>query len=162
MRLAIALGGTPNRYAALVRGAVSATMLSPPFDYKAEGDGMKRMGNAFDAFEGVGVLYVVDGNWAAANADLLAGFLRAAAKAEKFLYDPANKPKAVDILVKTTKSPPDDIAKNYDSFYGTDHINSPDLELTDRALQPWLDMRGSAEKPAQYIDQTYWKRALGK
>src|SRR5208282_589201 len=87
----IALGGTPNRYAALVRGAVSATMLSPPFDYKAEADGMRRMGNAFEAFEGVGVLYVVDGNWAAANADLVVAFLRAAAKAEKFLYDPANK-----------------------------------------------------------------------
>ena len=158
----IALGGTPNRYAALVRGAVSATMLSPPFDYKAEGDGMRRMGSAFEAFEGVGVMYVVDGNWAKANADLLTGFLRAAARAEKFLYDPANKSKAVDILVKTTKGAPDDIAKSYNSFYPNDRINSPDLELTDRLLQPWLDMRGSSEKPAHYIDDTYWKRALGK
>jgi len=158
----IALGGSPNRYAALVRGAVSATMLSPPFDFKAEADGMRRMGNAFDAFEGVGVLYVVDGKWAAANADAVTGFLRAAAKAEKFLYNPANRAKAVEILVKYTKSPPDDIAKSYDSFYPKDRINSPDLELTGRLLQPWLDLRGSAEKPERYIDPTYWKRALGK
>jgi len=158
----IALGGTPNRYAALVRGAVSATMLSPPFDYKAEGDGMKRMGNAFDAFEGVGVIFVVDDKWANANADALAGFLRAAAKASKFLYDPANKQKAVEILVKYTKSPPEDIAKSYDSFYGKDHIMSPNLELTDKLLQPWLDLRGSKEKPERYIDPTYLKRAVGK
>ncbi len=158
----IALGGTPNRYAALVRGAVSATMLSPPFDYKAEGDGMKRMGNAFDAFEGVGVIFVVDDKWAKANADALAGFLRAAAKAQKFLYDANNKQKAVDILVKYTKSPPADIAKSFDSFYGKDRIMSPDLELTDRLLQPWLDLRGSSEKPERYIDLTYWKRAVGK
>jgi NitT/TauT family transport system substrate-binding protein len=158
----IALGGSPNRYAALVRGAVSATMLSPPFDYKAEAEGMKRMGNAFDAFPGVGVLFVVDDKWAKANADALTAFLRATAKAEKFLYDPNNKQKAVEILVKYTKSPPEDIAKSYDSFYPNDHINSPDLHLADAQLQPWLDLHGSAEKPSRYIDLTYWKRALGQ
>ena len=39
---------------------------------------------------------------------------------------------------------------------------SPDLELTDKLLQPWLDLRGSSEKPSRYIDLTYWKRALGR
>ena len=158
----IALGGTPNRYAALVRGAVSATMLSPPFDFKAEGDGMKRMGNAFDAFEGVGVVFVVDDNWAKANAAAVTGFLRGAAKASKFLYDPANKQKAVDILVKYTKSPPEDIAKSYDSFYGKDHIMSRDLNLSEAALQPWMDLRSSAEKPVRYIDLSYLKNAASK
>jgi len=78
------------------------------------------------------------------------------------LYDPTNKGKAVEILVKYTKSPPDDIAKSYDSFYGADKIMSQDLELTEKALQPWLDLRGSSEKPARYIDLSYWKRALGR
>jgi ABC-type nitrate/sulfonate/bicarbonate transport system substrate-binding protein len=158
----VALGGSPNRYAALVRGAVSATMLSPPFDYKAVAEGMKRMGNAFDAFDGVGVVFVVPQAWAKANADTLVAFLRAAAKAQKLLYDPGSKQKAVEIMVKYTKSPPGDIAKSYDSFYGTDKIMSPELMLTDKLLQPWLDLRGSKEKPERYIDQSYWKRALGK
>jgi ABC-type nitrate/sulfonate/bicarbonate transport system substrate-binding protein len=158
----VALGGSPNRYAALVRGAVSATMLSPPYDYKAQADGMTRLGNAFEAFGGVGVAYAVSNAWAKANADTLVRFLRASAKAEKFLYDPKNKAKAVEILVKYTKSPADDIAKSYDSFYVTDKIMSPDLELTDKLLQPWLDLRGSSEKAARYIDLSYWKRALGR
>jgi NitT/TauT family transport system substrate-binding protein len=158
----IALGGSPNRYAALVRGAVSATMLSPPFDFKAEAEGMKRMGNAFDAFDGVGVVFVVDDKWAKANADAVVGFLRAAAKAEKFLYDPSHKDKAVEILVKYTKSPPADIAKSYDSFYGKDRINSPNLELTDRLLQPWLDLRGGPKKASDYTDLSYWTRAVGQ
>jgi NitT/TauT family transport system substrate-binding protein len=158
----VALGGSPNRYAALVRGAVSATMLSPPFDYKAEAEGMKRMGNAFDAFDGVGVVFVVDDKWAKANADALTGFLRAAAKAEQFLYDPNNKQKAVEILVKYTKSPAEDIAKSYDSFYPKNRIMSPDFMLTGTQLQPWLDLRASSEKPGRYIDLTYLNRALGK
>lgn len=158
----VALGGSPNRYAALVRGAVAATMLSPPFDFKAEADGMKRMGSAFDAFEGDGVLFVVPNAWAKANADALVGFLRAAHKAEKFLYDTANRQKAVDIMVKYTRSPPEDIGKSYDSFYGKDKIMSVDFELTDKLLQPWLDLRGSKETPERYIDLTYLKRALGQ
>jgi ABC-type nitrate/sulfonate/bicarbonate transport system substrate-binding protein len=158
----IALGGSPNRYAALVRGAVSATMLSPPFDYKAMADGMTRMGSAFEAFEGVGVMFVVPEVWAKANADALVAFLRAAGKAEKFLYDPANKQKAVDILVKITKSPAGDIAKSYDSFYGTDKVMSPDYKLTGKMLQPWLDLRGSKEKPERYIDMSYRDRAFGQ
>ena len=158
----IALGGSPNRYAALVRGAVSATMLSPPYDYKAEDDGMTRMGNAFDAFAGVGVVFVAEDKWAKANAPAVVGFLRAAAKAEKFLYDANNKQKAVDILVKYTKSPPADIAKSYDSFYRSDRINSPNLALSEPMLQPWLDLRGSSKKPADYFDLSYWQRAVGK
>jgi NitT/TauT family transport system substrate-binding protein len=158
----IALGGSPNRYAALVRGAVSATMLSPPFDFKAEAQGMKRMGNAFDAFDGVGVIFVVDDKWAKANDAALVGFLRAAAKAEKFLYDPSHKDKAVEILVKYTKSPAEDIAKSYDSFYGKDRINSPNLELTDALLEPWFKLRDNPKKPSDYTDLSYWKRAVGQ
>jgi len=158
----IALGGTPNRFAALVRGAVSATMLSPPFDFKAEAEGMKRFGTAFEAFEGAGVVFTAQTKWAENNADLVTRFLRAAAKAQRLFYDPNNKAKAVDILVKYTHQPAADIAKNYDAVYGPNQIMSHDLELTDKLLQPWLDLRGSSEKPARFIDLTYWKRALDR
>jgi len=156
----IALGGSPNRYAALTRGAVSATMLSPPFDFKAERDGMRRLGNAFEAFDGVGVVFAVENAWAKANADALTGFLRAANKAQRFLYDPANKEQAVAIMVKYTRSAPEDMARSYDSFYGVDRIMSQSFELTDRLIQPWLDLRGSLQKPSRYIDLTYWRRAF--
>jgi ABC-type nitrate/sulfonate/bicarbonate transport system substrate-binding protein len=123
---------------------------------------MKRMGNGFDAFEGAGVVIAVRNDWAKANADMVVSFLRAAAKAQRFLYDPANKERAVDIMVKYTHSPREDMAKSYDSFYGTDKIMSPTLEITERGLQSWLDLRGSNEKPGRYIDASYWKRAAGR
>lgn len=158
----IALGGTPNRFAALVRGAVAGTMLSPPFDFRAEAEGMKRMGTALEAFEGLGVAFVAQDTWAKANADAVVGFLRAAAKAQRYFYNPSNKSKAVEILVKHTRLPAADIARNYDTFYGADRIMSPDLELTDKMFQPWLDLRNSSEKPDRFIDRSYWKRALGR
>jgi ABC-type nitrate/sulfonate/bicarbonate transport system substrate-binding protein len=158
----IALGGSPNRYAALVRGAVAATMLSPPFDYKAETDGMKRLGDAFEVFRGVGVVLAASDGWAKAHADALTAFLRADLKAQRFLYDPKNKEQAVAIMMKVTKSPHEDIARSYDIYYGPSKVMAPDLELTEAAIQPWLDLRGSKEKPARYMDLSYWKRALGR
>jgi ABC-type nitrate/sulfonate/bicarbonate transport system substrate-binding protein len=157
----IALGGSPNRFAALVRGAVAATMLSPPFDYKAQTEGMRRMGDAFDAFDGAGVMVTVRTDWGKANADSLVGFLRAEAMAQHYLYDPKNEERAVDIMVKYARSPREDMVRSYKQYYGTDRIMSPNLELTDRSLQPWLDLRGSTEKPSRYMDTSYWKRALG-
>ena len=158
----IALGGTPNRFAALVRGAVSATMLSPPFDFKAEAEGMKRFGTAFEAFEGAGVVFAAQTKWAENNADSVVRFLRAAAKAQRLFYDPSNKAKVVEILAKQTRLPAAEIEKNYDAVYGPNQIMSRNLELTDKLLQPWLDLRGSSQKPARFVDLTYWKRALGR
>jgi ABC-type nitrate/sulfonate/bicarbonate transport system substrate-binding protein len=158
----IALGGSPNRYAALVRGAVAATMLSPPFDLKAQNDGMKKMGDAFEAFRGVGVVLAVREPWAKAHADALVAFLRADLKAERFLYDPKNKAEAVRIMAKVTKTPPEDVAKTYEAYYGPGKVMAPELELTEAGLKPWLDLRGSSENPARYMDLSYWRRALGR
>ena len=64
----IALGGSPNRYAALVRGAVVSHNAQPAIRLQGLADGMKRMGGAFEAFEGVGVvMFVVPNAWAKAN-----------------------------------------------------------------------------------------------
>jgi ABC-type nitrate/sulfonate/bicarbonate transport system substrate-binding protein len=65
---------------------------------------MRRLGNAFDAFDGVGIVFAVQNAWAKAHAEALVGFLRAAAKAQKFLYDRNNKDRAVEILVKYARS----------------------------------------------------------
>lgn len=36
-------GATPNRFAALTSGAVSATVLAQPFDLRASGDGYNKL-----------------------------------------------------------------------------------------------------------------------
>jgi ABC-type nitrate/sulfonate/bicarbonate transport system substrate-binding protein len=123
---------------------------------------MKRFGTAFEAFEGAGVVFAAQTKWAENNADLVVRFLRAAAKAQRLFYDPSNKAKAVEILAKQTRLPGAEIEKNYDAVYGPNEIMSRNLELTDKLLQPWLDLRGSSQKPARFVDLTYWKRALGR
>ena len=137
-------------------------MLSPPFDFKAQAEGMNRLGTALEAFDGPGVAFVAQDSWAKATRIWSSGFCGRWPRPSVTSINPKNKNKAVEILVKYTRQPADDISKNYDAFYGADQIMSPDLDLTDKMFQPWLDLRNSSEKPARFIDRSYWKRALGR
>lgn len=156
----VALGGTPNRYAALTKGAISATLLSPPADFKAEAQGMRKLGAAFEAFDGPQVVFTVQRAWAKANADTLVGFLRAAAKGMRWLYDPKNREAAADVLVKAIGGDREDALKTYDGYLGSDQIMARDLEITPAGIQAYLDLKGSKESPEKYLDLTYLKAAL--
>ncbi|HLQ26950.1 MAG TPA: ABC transporter substrate-binding protein, partial [Acidiferrobacterales bacterium] len=84
----IQLGGTPNRYAALHKGAVQATLLAQPADFKAESEGMRRLGSVDQAFEGPAIVYVARKDWVKANGDKVVRFLRGAMQGAQWLYDP--------------------------------------------------------------------------
>ncbi|MDB5569857.1 MAG: ABC-type nitrate/sulfonate/bicarbonate transport system periplasmic component-like protein [Hyphomicrobiales bacterium] len=154
----IALGGTPNRYAALTRGAVAGTLLSAPADFKAVEQGMRKMGQAYEAFPGPQVVFTVQKDWAAKNADAVVSFLRATNKAMGMLYDKANRDKAADILVKAIGGTKDEALQSYDLFFG-EEIMARNLDLTREGVKAHLDLRGSSEDPDKYYDLTYLKRA---
>ena len=99
----VTTGGTPNRYAALKTGAIAATMLSQPVDFLAESEGMRILGHAFEVFDGPLVSIAVQNKWAKANSDTLVSFLRATVKGSRWLHDPANKQKAMSLLMAATK-----------------------------------------------------------
>jgi ABC-type nitrate/sulfonate/bicarbonate transport system substrate-binding protein len=158
----IALGGTPNRFAALTNGAVAGTLLSPPLDYRAASLGMRKLGYAFEAFDGPQVVYTVQKAWAQKNEDTLVRFLRAAARGMAFLYDPANREASADILVKTIGGTKEDALKNYDDWMGSNKVMAENLRITPQGLQAFLDLRGSKEDPAKFLDLSYLEKALAK
>ncbi|MFG1403340.1 ABC transporter substrate-binding protein [Xanthobacter sediminis] len=148
----VALGATPNRFAALQNGAVAAALLSQPIDFKAVAEGKVKLGDTADAFTGPYIVFAATGAWLKAQPDTAARFLRAARRGAQWLYDPNNKERAVDILVKAIKSTPEDAAKTYDFYFGPDRVISPDLALTAADLAPYLDIRRSTDDPARYVD----------
>src|SRR5262249_1270545 len=97
---AIQLGGTPNRYAALTRGAVQGTVLAQPQDIQAAQDGMRSLGSVSETFEGPAIVFAVRRSWAKQHGDVLTRFLRAAVRGMEWVHDPKNKPEAVALLVK--------------------------------------------------------------
>jgi NitT/TauT family transport system substrate-binding protein len=110
-------GGTPERFAALVAGAVDAAMLLPPFSTRAMALGNPSVAYIPKYFPTLPVdLTVANANWVKANPEVLTAFLRAYLQGVRWIYDPKNRAQAVSILSETTNTPADDAGKAYDVY----------------------------------------------
>jgi NitT/TauT family transport system substrate-binding protein len=158
----IPLGGTPNRFAALTRGAVAATMLSPPADFKALSQGMKRLGFGYEGLEAPQILFTIQRDWGKKNEDTLVRFLKATLKASRWLYDPKNKEAAANVLVKAIGGSHEDALMSYDYFFGQGRVAAHELEVTPAGIKAFLDLRNSEDKPEKYLDLSYLNKTLGK
>jgi NitT/TauT family transport system substrate-binding protein len=108
-------GATGARFNALMSGAVDATILLPPFSFRAEQAGYSNLGLVADyakdlPFTGA----AVNTNWAFRNPDALRRFLDAHNRSMLWFLDPKNRQESIDIMVEASKLPPDVIAKTYD------------------------------------------------
>lgn len=107
-------GATSARFAALQAGAVDAAILTPPFNFHAASAGFTYLGNTVDytdmPFAGISV----NTNWARANPRTAEKIVRIYTKSIAWLYDPANRKEAVQILIKVSKLKEDDVEKAYD------------------------------------------------
>ena len=113
-------GGTADRYAALRSGSIAAAILAPPFNFRAANEGYTLLGRLKDVlppfpFTGWGATDA----YMAAHGDVLVAFNKVQLRATKWLVDPANRTKAIDVLVKRGNAAPDDAAKSYDEYIGT-------------------------------------------
>jgi len=110
-------GATSARLAALSSGSIAATILMPPFSFKAQAAGFSRLPAPADFSKGLPFTgYSVSTAWAKSHKAVIAKFLDAYSKGVKWFYNPANKQQAIDILVKTLKVPKDEAAKAYDLY----------------------------------------------
>jgi ABC-type nitrate/sulfonate/bicarbonate transport system substrate-binding protein len=104
-----------DRFAALVSGGVDATILNPPTYFKAISAGFSNLGDTKPYAEGIPfTVWAANGPWAAQHREALTAFAREYKRAVRWLYDPANKEQAVDILVKHARQDRKDSAEAYD------------------------------------------------
>jgi ABC-type nitrate/sulfonate/bicarbonate transport system substrate-binding protein len=110
-------GTTAARFAALSSGAVDASLLIPPFSFKAKSVGLTYLASVADyardlPFTG----YATNIAWATTHKPLLLGFLGAMAKGVDWFYQDANRNEAVDILVKQSGLSRADVEATYDYY----------------------------------------------
>lgn len=156
----IQVGGTPTRYAALVRGAVQATVLAQPQDFVAADAGMRRLGGVQDAFEGPAIVFVARKSWAQKNPELVTRFMRGALDGMKWVNDPKNRNDAIKLLAKRIGATEEHARATYD-FYMQQKVISTDGELPMAHLRNYLALSGDAA-PAdlgKYVNFTYLEKA---
>jgi NitT/TauT family transport system substrate-binding protein len=115
-------GTTAARFAALSSGAVDASLLIPPFSFKAQSIGLTHLADVADyardlPFTG----YATNIEWATAHKPLLLGFLGAMARGVDWFYQDANRSEAIDILVKESGLSRPDVEATYD-YYRRLHV----------------------------------------
>jgi ABC-type nitrate/sulfonate/bicarbonate transport system substrate-binding protein len=107
----VALTNSKDRVVALGNGQVKGALLIAPFDTQAERENMKILDVYREAY--VQTPLILNKPWAEKNRDAAVGLTKALQKAAVWIYDPANKPKAIDILAKFTGVPADICADSY-------------------------------------------------
>lgn len=158
------------RYAALVAGAIDATFLTPPLLFHAATEGYPVIDDVPKYFPGFPyTTWAVRPAWAKDHPDLVVAFVKAQLEAARWLYDPANKQKAIALLAEVTNTSLEDSAKTYDVFVTKEHFFSPVGTFTadgfNRVLSAMLKA-GMIAPPlppaAKFYDNTYAERANGQ
>lgn len=145
-------GTTAARFAALSSGAVDASLLIPPFSFKAKSIGLTYLASVADyARELPFTGYATSIAWATTHKPLLLGFLAAMAKGVDWFNQDANRGEAVDILVKQSGLSRADVEATYDYYRQLrvfDHrgsIESDTVRNLIKAMQQMDDFDGPRE-----------------
>ncbi len=165
-----AVGFTPDRIAAMEKGAADAAMLNPPYSFAAKDRGLKSFGRAIDLigpYQGGGFFVMRD--WALAHGPLLERFLAAHVEATRMALAPANRAQSIALLASRLKQDPRVAARTYDEALIQPRFGlAPDARLDLEGFRAVLGLRaeiegqwgGRAPAPEKYLDPGYYERAL--
>jgi ABC-type nitrate/sulfonate/bicarbonate transport system substrate-binding protein len=149
----ITVGSTTGRFAALKSNAVAATMLLPPFNFKADAEGFNNIGLVVDhASDLPFTASVLSLSWAAKHPDLAHGINQAFDEGLKWLDDPANKEEAIAILVKSGLADTE-VRQSYDFMRKIDFWAHDD-KVSRSSLQGLIDSMAKIGDTEDKIDFT--------
>ena len=158
-------GATSARLAALVAGAVDATMLSTPQSFQAVQNGYADLGPVAPFLgEFPMMIWHVNEDWAKGHEKELLAFIRAHNKAVRYMSDPAHKQEVSQILADASKSSLDDALKTWDvcmqvkAFVADGGISDAATERVRDTLLESGDIKTSAP-PGSYVDLRFAKAA---
>jgi ABC-type nitrate/sulfonate/bicarbonate transport system substrate-binding protein len=155
-------GSTSARVAALLGGAIDASVLSTPQSFKAIEDGFTDLGPVAPYLgEFPMMIWHVNANWARTNEKTLAAFIRAHNKAVRHLSDPAHRREVAEILAKASGSGLDDALKTWDlcmqinAFVADGAITDAAILRARDTLLESGDLKPPAMPPAAYYDRRF-------
>src|ERR1043165_8064830 len=110
--------------------------LTPPTYFKATSAGLTHIGDTATFAPSIPfTVWGANAGWAAKNRDALVAFAKSYRRAVQWLYDPANKAKAIDILVKHAKQDAKDSAEAYDFLVTKLKLFGRDGDVPDAAYE---------------------------
>jgi ABC-type nitrate/sulfonate/bicarbonate transport system substrate-binding protein len=157
-----------DRLSALIGGGVDATILNPPTYFKAAALGFTNLGDVDPYIKDVPfTVWAANTDWAAKNRDVLVAFARSYKRGVRWLYDPANKSAAIDILVKHARQDRNDTMQAYDYLVERLQLFSIDGGISDKAYQKMAeglidlgDMKEPVPPKSEIFDGTFVEQTV--
>jgi ABC-type nitrate/sulfonate/bicarbonate transport system substrate-binding protein len=162
-------GSSSARYAALQAGGVAATLLTDPFDYRAEQEGMRRLDNLRPKYitpaNYAGNGPIVRRDWAQENGDTVVRYIRALLRSIAWINDPANKDELFAILAPRINLEREPFERSYVRSVVEDKERSSDGRAIPSAYEGVLKslvelgvMDAPTPPPSKYYDMTWVER----
>jgi ABC-type nitrate/sulfonate/bicarbonate transport system substrate-binding protein len=161
----VKMGGMAQRFDDLCRGGNAATLLSSPYDLLAQRAGLRVLARLEGPYQGnVGA---ARRGWASSHPDLVVAYVRSYLEAVNWLYEPANKPEACDILKRhVTAMTPELAAASYPvlldpkgGFFRDGCVQGEGVRRVLRLRSRYAVERRILSDPAKYFDLHYWELA---
>lgn len=161
----ISVGTTPNRYAALKSRAVDVAIMLPPQDFMAINEGFRLLGRSDAVLKNYAFIMIgTNKAWAEKHRNEVLRYLTAIRRAVEWLYDPANKSAAIDVLLKGMRKGERDIMEKIYSIYfveGGGRIISRGAEVDMEGLRIYgeklkeLELLKKDPDPLRWTDLSY-------
>jgi ABC-type nitrate/sulfonate/bicarbonate transport system substrate-binding protein len=167
----IVVGGTTERYVAVKSGAAAGALVGQPLDFQAEAEGLRRLLSSSEVTrEWQFINVATNREWARANSERLVRWLRAYIQGARYLNDPANKERSIQILAGATNTEERFARQTYELYFEQRQgggVVSPDARINLAGLRNVIALMaetGAFEDqpppaPEQVVDLSYWERA---
>ena len=163
----LTVGGTPARFAAVKKGAVSGAMVTVPTSYMAEDEGLNILAN-ISTYLPAYQFTVIAGNtgWMKKNRDKTVRFLMAIIKGMRYMNDPKNKEVVIDAAAEAMKLDRKYAVRAYKTVIDGLKAVRNDAAPTDVAMETVIKLEYDRKKlkklypPSQFIDNSYREEAL--
>lgn len=167
----ISVGITPNRYAALKSRAVDVAVLAPPYDFQALDEGYRLLGRSDALLPRYTFIMVgTSAAWARAHRDHVVRYLTALDRATEWLYSPANRTAAIDILEKAMRRMNRGYLERIHRMYFDEaagrivtrgvRVDTEGLRIYGQKMKDLAILRGPVD-PGRWTDLTY-REAVGR
>lgn len=167
----VKVGGSVQRYEALLQHRQVGTMLSMPYPSLAQAQGFKDMATvtaAFGHYQAYGG--IARRSWAKTHRAALVGYIRAYVAALDWLFERSNKAEALALLTRNMKNVSPELARTlYDMMLDPATGIDRKARLDIAGIKTVLALRseyGEPQKklgvPARYYDLSYYRQALGR
>jgi NitT/TauT family transport system substrate-binding protein len=158
--------GQNQRYAAILAGAIQGGFFALPADADLASRGYNSLAFTPDYFPNLTLSVIaVNRAWAEQHPDVLRKFLRARSDAIKWLNNPANKDRAIAILMTETKLPIGPATASYDYYVAKAHLFPADgcvqrkgLDTLVRMLRDEKRVTGAASDAGKLMDRQWCPR----